>query len=97
MELNEKRAQAKKRLENHRRMKGLVDMFTEDAGVQENLVGRNSEVELELEKMRRLIARVERGMVGIEGSGGGGDEMDEMDVDVDLEKEEEKKVLAILG
>lgn len=96
MELNEKRAQAKKRLENHRRIKGLVDMFTEDAGVQENLVGRNSEVELELEKMRRLMARVERGIVGIEGSGGGGDEMD-VDVDVDLETEEERKVLAILG
>jgi hypothetical protein len=95
VELNEKRAEARKRLENHKRLKELVDMFGEDAGVQENLVGRNGEVEMELEKMRRLMARVERGVEGLEqvdGQEWGGGEMD-----WDGEREEENKVLAILG
>jgi len=69
-----------------------VDSFTEEAGVQENLVGRNSEVELELERMRRLMARVERGMLGL---GDGGGDMD-VDGDIDVDGEEERKLLAIL-
>ncbi|KXH59451.1 hypothetical protein CSAL01_03736 [Colletotrichum salicis] len=65
--LAEQRQQAKARVERLRRMKALLDPFrTEDAGagVQENLVTRDGEIEKEMEKMRVLLARV-GGRVGL--------------------------------
>ncbi|KAJ0295422.1 hypothetical protein COL516b_012574 [Colletotrichum fioriniae] len=66
-ELVEQRQQARARVERLRRMKALLDPFrTEDAGagVQENLVTRDGEIEKEMEKMRVLLARV-GGRVGL--------------------------------
>ncbi|OHE90591.1 hypothetical protein CORC01_14117 [Colletotrichum orchidophilum] len=65
--LAEQRQRVKARVERLRRMKALLDPFRiEDAGagVQENLVTRDGEVEKEMEKMRVLLARV-GGRVGL--------------------------------
>jgi hypothetical protein len=97
--LNEERAAARRKVENHRRLKALVDAFKEDGGVQENLVARNGEVEMELERMRRLVVRVERGLEGLDrgGQGGRGEIGGEDDEDVGFEGEEERQVLALWG
>ncbi|KAI3541197.1 hypothetical protein CABS01_01488 [Colletotrichum abscissum] len=66
-ELAEKRQHTRARVERLRRMKALLDPFrTGDAGagVQENLVTRDGEIEKEMEKMRALLARV-GGRVGL--------------------------------
>ena len=75
------------------------------AGVQENLVTRNGEVEAELQRMRMLLVRV-AGRVGmlrekgsrIGGRDGEGDEMevDDEDGDVDVEMDEQRKVGMLL-
>jgi predicted transcriptional regulator len=93
-ELNEKRKQARRRVERYKAFKGVLDLLAgEEAGLQENLVTRNGEVEEELEKMRRLMLRVERGMNGLEEKGAGeGDEMD-----LDEKGFEEGKILRLLG
>ena len=94
VELNERRKVARERVEQYRAVKKLLEPFEgEDAGVQENLVTRNGEVESELERMRMLMLRVERGIVGLDERGG--DEMD-VDGDVDLEEDESRKLLALL-
>lgn len=66
VELNERRKGAREKVENYKALKQLVDLLGEDAGVQDNLVTKNGEVEIELEKMRRLLVRVERGIGGLE-------------------------------
>ncbi|KAL2071560.1 hypothetical protein VTL71DRAFT_12795 [Oculimacula yallundae] len=91
--LNEQRRTAKERLERYKRFKEMVALLGEDAGVQDNLVTRNGEVEVELEKMRRLMLRVERGVGALEGKEQG----DEMDIDVEGEVEEEGKILALMS
>lgn len=93
-ELNEKRKRARQKVEGYKAFKGVLDLLAgEEAGLQENLVTRNGEVEEELEKMRRLMLRVERGMNGLEEKGAGeGDEMD-----VDEEGFEDGKILRLLG
>ncbi|KAH7350927.1 kinetochore Sim4 complex subunit Fta4 [Rhexocercosporidium sp. MPI-PUGE-AT-0058] len=91
--LNEQRRVARERVERYRRFKEMVGFLGEDAGVQDNLVTRNGEVEVELEKMRRLMLRVERGVGALEGRGVGDGE--EMDVDVDFDVE--GKILALLS
>lgn len=87
-ELNEKRRAAKERLEQHKHIKSLLQPFNE--GVQENIVTKNGEVEKELERMRMLMFRVERGLGALRERDGGGEEM-EIDFD-----EGEKKVAALL-
>jgi hypothetical protein len=96
--LNEKRRAARERVEQYRAAKGLLEPFEDVEGVQGNLVVKNGEVERELERMRMLMLRVERGITGWEGRGGGGDEGDEVDVDadVDLDEDGDKKVEALL-
>lgn len=91
--LNERRQKASKKVEGYKRMKDLVGLLGEDAGVQENLVTRNGEVEVELEKMRRLMLRVERGVVALDERS----PEDEMDIDVEGEGGEKAKLLALLG
>lgn len=94
MEANERRKAARERVEQYRAAKRLLEPFEgEDAGLQDNLVTKNGEVEKELEKMRMLMLRVERGIMGLEDRVGG----DEMDVDVDLDEDENRKLLALLG
>lgn len=64
--LNQQRSELKQRVERLRNMKTTIDPLqtTEGgAGIQENLVTRNGEMEKELEKMRILLARV-AGRVG---------------------------------
>ena len=73
----------------------MVGLLDQDAGLQDNLVTKNGEVEVELEKMRRLMLRVERGVGALEGKAAG--EGEEMDVDFDVEGEEEGKILALLS
>ncbi len=62
-------------------------------------MARNGEVEMELERMRRLVVRVERGLEGLDrgGQGGRGEIGGEDDEDVGFEGEEERKVLALWG
>lgn len=91
--LNEQRRIARGRLERYKRFKEMVGLLGEDASVQDNLVTKNGEVEVELEKMRRLMLRVERGVGALEGKGQG----EEMDIDVVGEDEEEGKILALLS
>ena len=93
-ELNERRQAARERVEAYKAFKETVDLFGEDAGVQGNLVTKNGEVEEELEKMRRLMLRVERGIRGLEEMGGGDEGMD---VDIDVEVDEQGKLLALLS
>lgn len=93
-ELNERRRQARERVEGYKAFKGVLDLLAgEEAGLQENLVTKNGEVEEELGRMRRLMLRVERGINGLEEKETGeGDDMD-----VDGEDIEEQKVLRLLG
>ncbi len=88
IELNERRKAAREKMENYKALKQLIDLLGEDAGVQDNLVIKNGEVEVELEKMRRLMVRVERGIGGLE------ETQDNMDIDVE---EGESKILALLA
>lgn len=93
-ELNERRKQARERVEKYKAFKETLDLFaSEESGLQENLVTKNGEVEEELEKMRRLMLRVERGMNGLaEKTSREGDEMD-----VDEEGFKEAKILRLIG
>ena len=93
-ELNERRKQARERVVGYKSFKGALDLLAgEEAGLQENLVTKNGEVEEELEKMRRLVLRVERGMNSLEDKvTGEGDEMD-----VDGERLEHGKLLRLLA
>ena len=92
--MNERRKQARERVEKYKAFKETLDLFaSEESGLQENLVTKNGEVEEELEKMRRLMLRVERGMNGLaEKTSREGDEMD-----VDEEGFKEAKILRLIG
>ncbi len=91
VELNEKRKISREKLENYEKFRELLVPFGEQGDVQSNLVTKNGEVEEELEKMRRLMLRVERGL-GVLEEKNTGDEMD-----IDLEESNERKVLNLLG
>jgi hypothetical protein len=59
--LSERRRQTLQRVERLRRMNAVLDPFKSDehgAGVQENLITRDGEVEKELERTRVLLVRV---------------------------------------
>lgn len=73
-------------------MKELIGMFGEEGGVQDNLVTRNGEVEKELERMRMLMLRVERGVEGLEQSKRLVDEENGMD----WEEEDHERLQSIL-
>ncbi|PHH92750.1 hypothetical protein CDD83_5374 [Cordyceps sp. RAO-2017] len=55
-QLSDQRKELKLRVERLRRLKEIADPFA--AGVQDNLITRNGPIELELERMRVLLARV---------------------------------------
>lgn len=90
-ELDGRRKVAREKVEGYRKMRELLEPFGEEEGrLQENIVTKNGEVEKELERMRMLMLRVERGVGGLE-ERGNGEEMD-----VDWVEEGRKKVDAIL-
>lgn len=95
VELSERRRVAREKVEDYRAAKKLLEAFRgEEAGLQGNLVTKNGEVERELERMRMLMLRVERGIGGLDGEGG----EEEMDIDIDEEGEEKgRKALELLG
>jgi predicted transcriptional regulator len=93
-QLTERRKQAKEKVERYKTFKVVLDLLGgEEAGLQENLVTKNGEVEEELEKMRMLMLRVERGMSGLDKKGANKED----DMDVDEEGMEEGKILRLLG
>lgn len=84
VELNEKRTVARNRLEQYKTASKLLEpLHGEDSGLQDNLITKNGQVEKELERMRMLMLRVERGMTGLSEKG----DKDEMDIDVIEDKE----------
>jgi hypothetical protein len=89
---NEKRRALREKVEGYRGFKESLDLFGEDAGVQSNLVTKNGEIEEELERTRRLILRVERGLAGLEKRNDDGEAMD-----IDVEGEDQRRILALLG
>ncbi|KAK4452387.1 kinetochore Sim4 complex subunit Fta4 [Podospora aff. communis PSN243] len=93
-ELSTQRGEAAVRMERLQRMKALLGPFEDVAAVQENLVTRNGEVEIELQRMRMLLARV-GGRVGQLKDRGGGEGGDDKMV-VDVEADEQRKVGQLL-
>jgi hypothetical protein len=85
-ELNERRRQAREKVERYRALKALVKPFERSADVQGNLLGRDGEVGKELERMLVLLARIGGRIEGLDGQGGA-------DVDVDMDGEDEEKKL----
>jgi hypothetical protein len=90
--LNERRKAAREKVEQYRAAKRLLEPFEgENAGLQENLITKNGQVEKELERMRMLMLRVERGIMGLDDRGS----VDEMDVDIG--EDDIRKLSALLG
>jgi hypothetical protein len=96
-ELSEQRREAKEKLEEYRKWRTALGVFGSEGEVQENLVTRNGGVEAELERMRMLMLRVERGLEGlkrgeedkgVEGAAEG---------DMDWEEEEKHQLEGILA
>ena len=72
--LNERRRQAKERVERCQALRNLLDPFADpEENVQANLITKGGEVERELERMKMLLLRVERGVGGLGGLGGLGE------------------------
>ncbi|RFU33326.1 hypothetical protein B7463_g3001, partial [Scytalidium lignicola] len=77
VELSEKRGAARQRVEKYKSLREVLSPFEgPEAGLQSNLVTRDGEIERELERMKMLMVRVERGLSGLEKR-----EEDEMEVD----------------
>jgi hypothetical protein len=90
--LNERRKASREKLERYKALKGLLEPFEEGTDVQGNLVVKEGEVEKELERMKLLMVRVQRGVQGLEHK-----EVDGEEMDIDVERDEQEKVLAVLG
>lgn len=94
--LNEKRRVARERLLQYKAAKEMLDPFEgEEAKLQDNLVTKNGELEKELDRMRMLMFRVERGLEKLDRSGRADDD-DGDGMDLDVEDEAGKRLLAIL-
>ena len=87
-----RRREKRETVERYRALKGWLDPFGEGCGVQENLVTRKGEVETELERMKLLMVRVQRGIQGLEPK-----ERESEEMDIDVEEDEQNKILALLG
>lgn len=93
VELSETREAARERIEQYKAAKDLLAPFDgADTVVQENLVTKNGEVEKELERMRMLMLRVERGIMGLPERLSDEDEMD-----VDVDDDGQKRTMALLN
>lgn len=90
VELDERRRLAKEKVERYKAMKELLVPFEGVENVQGNIVTKNGEVEKELERMRLLLLRVERGVSALGPSEG-------EDMEVEMNEDGEENVLAILG
>ncbi|CCU77130.1 hypothetical protein BGHDH14_bgh02433 [Blumeria hordei DH14] len=96
VELSVQRKSMREKLAKAQALKCLVDVFGRDM-VQGNLVTRDGELETELERMRRLMIRVERGVRRVKGKARGeGEEEADQDEVLDLEGDEEDKVSKLL-
>ena len=96
-ELNERRKLAKEKVERYKAMKELLGPFEDvDGDVQENVVVKNGEVERELERMKLLLLRVERGVGALPEKQRGGEEDGEGMV-FDWEREEEERLATVVG
>jgi hypothetical protein len=92
VELNDRRKAARDRFEQYKMASKLLEPFRgEDAELQHNLVTKNGEVEKELERMRMLMLRVERGMMGL------GEEARKDEMDTDIDEDREKNTLNLLA
>lgn len=90
--MNDRRKAARDRLEQYKTASKLLEPFRgEDAELQHNLVTKNGEVEKELERMRMLMLRVERGMMGL------GEEARKDEMDIDIDEDREKNTLNLLA
>jgi hypothetical protein len=90
--LNDRRKAARDRLEQYKTASKLLEPFRgEDAELQHNLVTKNGDVEKELERMRMLMLRVERGMMGL------GEEARKDEMDIDIDEDREKNTLNLLA
>jgi hypothetical protein len=90
--LNDRRKAARDRLEQYKAVSKLLEPFRgEDAELQHNLVTKNGEVEKELERMRMLMLRVERGMMGL------GEEARKDEMDIDIDEDREKNTLNLFA
>jgi hypothetical protein len=90
--LNDRRKAARDRFEQYKMASKLLEPFRgEDAELQHNLVTKNGEVEKELERMRMLMLRVERGMMGL------GEEARKDEMDTDIDEDREKNTLNLLA
>ncbi|POS86444.1 hypothetical protein EPUL_001531 [Erysiphe pulchra] len=95
-ELNTRRYVMKQRLEKLNSIRDILRFFDFPMEIQKNLVTRDGELEQELERMCRLMLRVERGM----SAGGPLRSRIETDIEyndqVDLNEYEERKVLSLI-
>lgn len=92
--LSSQRSEAAARVTRLQRMRALLAPFDDAAGVQENLVTRNGEVEAELQRMRMLLARVGGRVSQLREQGVPAD--DAMEVVEDVEVDERRKVGLLL-
>jgi hypothetical protein len=84
---------ARERLQQYSAAKQALTPFEgEETGLQDNLVTKNGELENELERMRMLMLRVERGLEKLDQ----GQRLRDDEMDVDVEDEGDKKLLALL-
>jgi flagellar biosynthesis/type III secretory pathway ATPase len=94
------KAEISARVQRLRRMQETLAPFEAGSGVQENLVTRNGELELELERTRMLLARVSGRVAQLKDRGpettGGHDRAHVLPMD-DAEAAERKKVDDVLG
>lgn len=91
VEASERRKSLKEKIAGYKEMHGLVGMFGEEGGVQENLVTRKGPVEEELDKMRLKMLRIERVLQGLPRREGVEDE------DVYMDVEQDESLRAVLG
>jgi hypothetical protein len=92
--LNERRKVARETVDRYKAAKKLLEPFQgEENGLQESLVTKNGHLERELERMRMLMLRVERGIAGLEGR----ERVDEMEFTGDPVEEDQKKLSTLLS
>lgn len=97
VELSEKRRVARERVERYKALRELLTPLKgPEAGLQSNLVTRDGEVEKELERMKMLLVRVERGLNGLEDKNGEEEESEGMDLDGEAD-DVEGRLVELMG
>lgn len=96
VELNRRRDVIKKRLEKLDSIRDILKFFESPMEIQKNLVTRGGELEQELERMCRLMLRVERGLNTGNLLHSNSETDVEHDDQVDLNEFEERKLLRLI-